>query len=50
MAKAAKKSIPAKKTKKVATKRATKYEEKLTINASFEDLVKALVTKQPKKK
>lgn len=43
MAKAAKKA-PAKKPKK----RANKYDEKLVINGSFEDLVKELIT--PKKK
>jgi len=32
------------KQQKAAKKRASKYEEKLTINGSFEDLVKALVT------
>ena len=42
MAKAAKKAKPKPK------KRADKYDEKLTINGSFEDLVKALVNpKQP---
>jgi hypothetical protein len=47
MAKAKKKSKPEKKGKK----RADKYEEKLQINGSFEDLVKALVTpKNPVKK
>jgi hypothetical protein len=42
----------AKKTvKKPTKKRADKYDEKLKINGSFEDLVKALVTpKQPIKK
>ncbi len=41
------KAIKAKKPKK----RATKYEEKLTINGSFEDLVKELVIpKTPTKK
>jgi len=30
--------------KKPAKKRANKYEEKLTINGSFEDLVKELIT------
>lgn len=34
------------KTKK-PKKRATKYDEKLTINGSFEDLVKELVTPKP---
>jgi hypothetical protein len=46
MAKAAKpkKKVPSK-------KRATKYDEKLQVNASFEDLAKALATpKQPVKK
>ncbi len=42
-------------TKKKATKakpkkRASKYEEKLYINGSFEDLVKELVTPAPAKK
>ncbi len=46
MAKAAK---PKKKAPSKA--RATKYDEKLQVDASFEDLVKALVTpKQPVKK
>jgi hypothetical protein len=37
--------------KKTAKKRASKYDEKLTINGSFEDLVKELVTpKTPTKK
>ena len=48
MAKISKKAAvtPSKKSK-----RASKYEEKLHVNASFEDLVKALVTpKQPLKK
>jgi hypothetical protein len=48
MAKTQKKAVvtPSKKSK-----RANKYEEKLHVNASFEDLVKALVTpKQPVKK
>jgi hypothetical protein len=45
MAKAAK----PKKTKKTKS-RANKYDEKLTINGSFEDLVKALVNKPIKKK
>ena len=42
----------AKKTaRKPAKPRASKYDEKLQINGSFEDLVKALVTpKQPTKK
>jgi hypothetical protein len=40
MAKAKKKIKPEKPTKK----RADKYDEKLQINGSFEDLVKALVT------
>jgi hypothetical protein len=44
MAKAKKKIKP----KKLIKKRADKYDEKLQINGSFEDLVKALVTpKQP---
>ena len=30
--------------KKAAKKRATKYDEKLKVNGSFEDLVKELVT------
>jgi hypothetical protein len=48
MAKAAKKS--AKKTPKPSKPRATKYDEKLIINGSFEDLVKELVTpKEPTK-
>ena len=39
-------AVPSKKSK-----RANKYEEKIHVNASFEDLVKALVTpKQPIKK
>jgi hypothetical protein len=47
MAKAAKKTKP----KKAAKPRADKYEDKLQIKGSFEDLVKALVTpKQPVKK
>lgn len=37
----------AKAIKKKPKKRATKYEEKLTINGSFEDLVKELVTPKP---
>lgn len=42
---------PAKKPAPKPKKRANKYDEKLTINGSFEDLVKALVTpKQPTKK
>lgn len=46
MAKAIKKIVP-----KTPKKRANKYEEKLTINGSFEDLVKTLVTpKTPTKK
>lgn len=37
--------------KKPTKKRANKYEEKLTINGSFEDLVKELITpKVPSKK
>lgn len=36
-----------KKAKKTSKKRASKYEQKLVINGSFEDLVKELVT--PKK-
>ena len=37
--------------KKKAKKRASKYEEKLVINGSFEDLVKELITpKTPIKK
>ena len=42
----------AKKTRKKTTKkRADKYDEKLQVKGSFEDLVKALVTpKQPVKK
>ena len=40
-----------KKTKPKPKKRAEKYDEKLKINGSFEDLVKALVNpKQPIKK
>ena len=38
---------PTKKPTKPTKKRASKYEEKLTINGSFEDLVKELIT--PKK-
>ena len=39
------------KPKKPTKKRANKYEEKLVINGSFEDLVKELITpKQPTKK
>jgi hypothetical protein len=39
------------KPKKAAKKRANKYDEKLIINGSFEDLVKELVTpKSPTKK
>jgi hypothetical protein len=39
------------KPKKAAQKRANKYDEKLIINGSFEDLVKELVTpKAPAKK
>lgn len=45
MAKASKKKA-AKKSK--PSKRANKYEEKLKVNASFEDLAKVLIT--PKKK
>lgn len=48
MAKTSKKKVdtPSKKSK-----RANKYEEKLQINGSFEDVMKALVTpKQPVKK
>lgn len=46
MAKAAKP-----KKKAPSKKRATKYDEKLQVNASFEELAKALVTpKQPVKK
>jgi len=48
MAKAAKKKA---KPKKEPKERASKYDDKLQINGSFEDLVKALVTpKQPVKK
>ena len=43
MAKAIKKKAPPK-------KRASKYEQKLTLNGSFEDLVKELVTPLPTKK
>ena len=48
MAKTTKKAKPQKPSKP----RANKYEEKLTINCSFEDLVKELVTPAttPKKK
>ena len=42
MAKAAKKK--ATKPDKATKERASKYDEKLQINGSFEDLVKALVT------
>ncbi len=45
MAKAIKKTPP-----KTAKKRANKYEEKLTINGSFEDLVKELITPKPSAK
>ena len=39
------------KPKKAAKKRASKYDEKLVINGSFEDLVKELITpKVPTKK
>ena len=45
MAKAAKKKT---KPEKQPKQRASKYDEKLQINGSFEDLVKALITpKQP---
>ena len=48
MAKASKQKT---KPKKEPKERATKYDDKLQINGSFEDLVKALVTpKQPVKK
>jgi len=42
----------AKPTKKKAKKRASKYEQKLVLNGSFEDLVKELITPNtsPKKK
>jgi len=40
------KAIKAKKPKK----RAVKYDQKLTINGSFEDLVKELVTPKPTSK
>ena len=47
MATPTKKVVPTKKPKK----RADKYEEKLTVNGSFEDLVKELITpKLPLKK
>lgn len=39
MAKAIKKAVP-----KTPKKRANKYEEKLTINGTFDELVKTLVT------
>jgi hypothetical protein len=50
MAKATKTAAP--KPKKEAKPRANKYEEKLQINGSFDELVKALVTpaKPAKKK
>jgi len=39
------------KAKKQAKKRANKYEDKLQVNATFEQLTKAMVTpKQPVKK
>lgn len=42
---------PKKPAKKTPKPRATKYDEKLKVNASFEELAKALVTpKQPIKK
>ena len=41
----------AKKAAKPAKKRATKYEQKLQINGSFEDVIKALISpKNPIKK
>ena len=36
--------------KKAAKKRASKYDEKLKVNGSFEDLVKELVTPKSDKK
>ena len=48
--------MPTKKAKKIIPKpnkeRATNYDERLTINGKFEDLVKELITpnNQPKKK
>ena len=43
--------MPVNKKAKPTKKRASKYEEKLTINGSFEDLVKELITpKSPTKK
>lgn len=43
---------PTKKKPKPTKQRANKYDEKLTINGSFEDLVKELITpaSTPKKK
>lgn len=41
---------PKKKAAKPAKNRADKYENKLTINGSFEDLVKELVTPKPTSK
>lgn len=42
---------PKKTTSKKPKKRADKYEEKLKLNGSFEDIIKALVTpKNPVKK
>jgi hypothetical protein len=47
MAKATKKAAD---TRSKKSKRASKYEEKLKINGSFEDVIKVLVTpKQPSK-
>lgn len=38
------------KPKKTAKKRANKYEQKLVLNGSFEDLVKELITPKPSPK
>lgn len=37
-------------TKKPAKKRANKYEDKLQLNGTFEDVMKALITPKPAKK
>ena len=40
----------AKPVKKAAKKRTSKYDEKLKVNGSFEDLVKELITPKPSDK
>ena len=40
-------TVKKKATKKPTKKRASKYDEKLKVNGSFEDLVKELITPNP---